>query len=177
MRIKTAALLILLCFTTGAHAEPLDDALQAYAVGNHKRAGELLAPLAQAGNPLAQLRLGMLYYLGRSVKEDEHIAADWWKKSAAQGNLDAMFQLGNAYLFGSQLGKTINNPDAEAATWYFRAASAGHAEAQYNLGLMFLVGKGVMEDKVEALYWIKKAAGQDHVDAQRYLKGMETRGK
>jgi len=176
MRINAIVLCALLCFTSVARAELLDDAMQAYAAGNYKRASELLAPLAQTGDAVAQLRLGMLYYLGRNVKEDERIAADWWKKSAAQGNLDAMFQLGNAYLFGAQLGKTVINPDAEAATWYFRAASAGHAEAQYNLGLMFLAGKGVMEDKAEALYWIKKAAAQDHLDAQRYLKGVAARG-
>jgi TPR repeat protein len=80
-----------------------------------------------------------------------------------------MFQLGSAFLFGSQAAKIVPDPDREAAIWYFQAASAGHAEAQYHLGLLFLAGKGVISSKVESARWMKKAAAQGHPEAKKAL--------
>lgn len=167
-------LLLAVILTTGAaHAgDPLSDALRAIDAGRHAQAAQLLLPLANSGNTLAQYRLGMLHYQGDGVPEDEKQAVFWWKKAAAQGHVESMFQLGSAYLFGVQAARTVADPDREAASWYFQAASAGHAEAQYHLGLLFLAGKGVVESHPEAIRWMKKAAAQGHVGAQRALSSV-----
>lgn len=156
-----------------AASDPLADAVKAIEAGRHNQAAQLLLPLANSGNPLAQFRLGNLYYHGQGVPEDEKQAIYWWKKAAAQGYAEAMFQLGSAYLFGSQTAKIVPDPDREAAVWYFQAASAGHAEAQYHLGLLFLAGKGVVDSRQEAARWMKKAAAQGHQEAKKALASIE----
>lgn len=155
-------------------ASPLDDALKALEAGSNAKAVEVLRKLANEGNPLAQLRLGDLYYHGKGIGEDETMAIHWWKKSAASGNAEAMYQIAHAYLFGSTVAKSVPDPDREAATWYFQAASAGHAEAAYTLGLLFIAGKGVVEDRNEAIRWFRSAASKGHVEAR---KAMETTEK
>lgn len=173
--MKSANLLFacLLFFSAAVRAAPLDDAIKAYDKGNYVLAAQLLTPLAKNGDAVAQLRLGMLNYYGRGMKENEPAAMELWEKSATQGNTEAMFQLGKAYTFGSQLAKSSADPDVEAAKWYYKAASSGHAEAQFSLGLMFLVGKGVVEDRAEALRWIRLAADQGQPEAKRFLSGSK----
>ena len=50
-------------------------------------------------------------------------------------------------------------------------AEAGDANAQYSLGMKHLGGRGVPQDFAEALRWIRLAADQGHVEAQRNLGG------
>lgn len=153
--------------------DPLTDALRALEAGRHQQGIQMLTPLANGGNTLAQYRLGMLYYHGQGVSEDEKMAIYWWKKAAEQGNVESMFQLGSAYLFGTQTAKFVPDPDREAAIWYFQAASAGHAEAQYHLGLLFLAGKGVVENRQESSRWMQKAAAQGHPEAKKALPKID----
>lgn len=164
---------LLLAATPAFAADPLADAVRAIEAGRHNQAVQMLTPLANAGNSLAQYRLGALYYNGQGVPEDEKQAIYWWKKAAAQGYTEAMFQLGSAYLFGAQTAKLVPDPDREAAIWYFQAASAGHAEAQYHLGLLFLAGKGVVDNRQEAARWMRKAAAQGHPEAKKALASIE----
>lgn len=168
---------LMLFFSVMAQASPLDDAMQAYDTGNYTQAAKLLEPLVKSGNPIVQLRFGMLNYYGRGVKENELLAAGLWEKSAAQGNIEAMFQLGNAYTFSMQVAKNVSDPDLEAAKWYYKAASAGHAEAQFSLGLMLLAGKGVVEDRAEALRWIQLAANQGQAEAKRFISSTNKGSK
>lgn len=154
-------------------AQTLDDALRAINEGRHAQAVQLLTPLANGNNAYAQLRLGMLHYYGQGTKEDEQLAIHWWTKAAAQGNAEAMFQIANAYLFGSQVARSVLDPDREAAIWYFQAASAGHADAQYYLGLLFLAGKGVIDSHEEAARWFRKAADQGHAEARKALGNVD----
>ncbi len=149
--------------------DALTEALQAIDAGNHAAGAQQLLPLAQGGNAAAQFRLGMLHYVGKGVVESEREALGWLKKSAAQGNLDAMYQLGNLFTFGNEAAKLTTDPDQEAAQWYFRAASAGHTDAQYSLGLLFLAGKGVQKDEREAMNWMQQAAKGGHLDARSYV--------
>lgn len=156
-----------------AAADSLTSGQQAYEAGRYGQALQLLTPLANQSNSQAQFRIGMMHYHGQGVAEDEKLAIYWLKKAAAQGHVEAMFQLGNAYLLGNQTAKLVPEPDREAALWYFQAASAGHAEAQYHLGLLFLAGKGVVDSRKEAVAWFRKAAAQGHVEARRAVGHVE----
>jgi TPR repeat protein len=148
--------------------EALGKAEQALAAGKFSDAAALLRPLAQSGDAEAQYRLGMLYYHGQGVAEDERAAVEWWKKSAAQNNVKAMFELGNAFTFGNDTPKLVDDADQEAARWYFHAANAGHVDAMYSLGLIFLAGKGVYKSELEAAKWMQRAARGGHPDASNY---------
>jgi len=48
-----------------------------------------LQPLAEAGDPRAQLWLGLMYYYGRGVEYNERLASKWVRKSANQLYRDA----------------------------------------------------------------------------------------
>jgi uncharacterized protein len=173
MRLNTLLISLLLTTSLAYASDPLVEATRAIESGRQSQAVQILTPLATTGNPVAQYKLGMLYYLGQGVPEDEKQAIILWKKAAAQGSIDAMYQLGSAFLFGSQAAKIVPDPDREAATWYFQAASAGHAEAQYHLGLLFLAGKGVIDSRAEAARWMRKAAAQGHPEAKKALAIIE----
>ena len=58
----------------------------------------------------------------------------------------------------------------EAVKWYRRAANQGYARAQILIAAMYVVGKGVLEDYVEAYAWMILAATQGHEDA---VKGKD----
>lgn len=55
---------------------------------------------------------------------------------------------------------------SSAYTLFVLAAEKGYAEAQNGLGLCYLNGHGIKENIANAWKWIKKAAEQEHVDAQ-----------
>lgn len=48
-------------------------------------------------------------------------------------------------------------------------AKYGNADAQYAIGYMYFYGKGIVEDRNAAEYWMAKAADQGQVLAQRAL--------
>ena len=158
-------------------AQTMDDATKVIAAGRHADAAKMLQPLADGGDPRAQYELGNLYYHGQGLPEDEKLALFWWKKAAAYGHVESMYQLANAYLFGTEAAKFVPDPDREAAIWYFQAASAGHVEAQYHLGLLFLAGKGVVDNRQEASRWFRQAAKSGHEDAKKALRSMEKKGR
>jgi uncharacterized protein len=165
----------MLAIALPAAADSLGDGMRAYKAGDYAEAMRLLSPLAEQSNAQAQLRLGTMYYYGQGIPEDEKVAVEWLTRAALQGNRDAMFELGNAYLLGHEAPKLIPEPDREAALWYFRAANAGHAEAQYQLGLLFLAGKGVVSSRKEAVKWFRKAAAQGHTEAKRAIERVNRR--
>ena len=80
-----------------------------------------------------------------------------------------MYFLGTMFVFGEEVPKQVDDPDREAAKWYFDAARQGHADAEYGLGLMFLAGKGVVQDQAEAQKWIRRAAEHGHAGAQSFI--------
>lgn len=149
--------------------QPLDHAVRLIEAGKQEQAARILQPLANAGDAKAQYHLGMLLYAGHGVPENEKLAVDLLTKSAKQGNVDAMYQLGNAYTFGNDTPRLVVDADVEAAQWYFKAAKAGNAEAQYSLGLLFMAGKGVERNNQEANYWMQLAAKNGHKDASNYV--------
>ncbi len=93
-------------------------------------------------------------------------AANWLRKAAEQGNSDAQFQLGylydslfkNIYLNGQTDNGGLPFDDAEAFKWYLKAAKQGNISAQFYLGAKYSLGRGVLEDDIEALAWLNIAA-------------------
>jgi hypothetical protein len=152
-----------------AAADELADALAAFNGKDYARAASLLAPLARGGNATAQVRMGLLYYHGHAVRENDQRAFEWFLRAAEQGNAEGQFHLANMYMYGLGVPATESEPDRVAALWYFEAARRGHAEAQYNLGILFLAGKGVYKNEDEALKWIRRSAERNYEPARRFL--------
>ena len=77
---------------------------------------------AAAGDPEAQFTLGKNYEAGRSgLKKDYAEAANWYRKSAEQGNIYAQASLGILY----HSGKGLPHDDVQAEMWF--TISADHA--------------------------------------------------
>ncbi len=77
--------------------------------------------------------------------------------SANAGDLEAMHQLGRAYMLGER-GAPVDH--ASALTWYRKAAERGYAKSQNNLGVHHKDGLGVPADRATARRWFRKAADQ-----------------
>lgn len=174
LRLGLVPLLLLAAPASGEDA--LSEGLAAYSRADYLRAVQLLLPLAQGGNAQAQTRLGLMYFRGQGVREDDHAAFDWIQKAALQGHAEAQYHLGNLYAFGHGVPAAEQDPDRMAARWYFEGAQQGNADAQYALGLLFLSGKGVVQSQEEALKWFRRAAGAGHADAKRFIADFSPPG-
>lgn len=57
------------------------------------------------------------------------------------------------------------------------ATTSNHAYAQYFLGRMYLEGRGIERDPVEAAKWLRKAAEQSVKEAQYQMGSLYVRGE
>jgi cell division septation protein DedD len=85
-------------------------------------------------------------------KGDYKAAIKDWQGSAAKGDADAQFNLGQAY----RLGKGVPVDKAKAEDWYRKAAEQGHFQAQDNYGRM-LFDRG---ERAQAAPWLEKSAAR-----------------
>src|SRR5262245_36282384 len=120
----------------------LADALIPYAKRDYVRALELLAPLAERGNAVAQLKLGIIFSKGK-VNSPDHVAAlRWFTKAAEQGQAEAQFELGRIYRDG--LG--VRADSRRAVYWLERAAEKDMPQAINALGELYLGYQDVPQD-------------------------------
>ena len=144
----------------------------AYDRGDYATALAEFQPVATQGHAEGQYQLGVMYYYGYGVKEDDAEAVKWFQKAADQGHAMAQNHLGDMYYFGYGIAED----DAEAVKWFQKAAAQGYAEALFNLGVMYTKGFGVAKDDAEALKWFRKAAEEGHDAAQFSLGAMYSDG-
>jgi TPR repeat protein len=91
-------------------------------------------------------------------------------KAAEQGDVDAQYNLGMAYLDA----KGVPKNETEALKWFLKAAKKGHVQAQSKLGYLYSRrgltvesgGNDVPADLAEARKWYRKAAEQGDAEAQ-----------
>ena len=75
--------------------------------------------LAERGDALAQLKLGISYYVGENSLETDHVeAVRWFERASALGNAHAQFNLGCCY----SLGVGVSQPDLDRAIQLFKLA-------------------------------------------------------
>jgi TPR repeat protein len=138
-------------------AEPsytLSDALIRYAKLDYTKAHQLLWPLADQGNAVAQEILGFMYARGEGMQRDDAVALQWFTLAAEAGRADAQFELGHMYRDG--LGVTA---DGKAALlWFRRAAEQGKTDACNSVGELYLGSSGIPADAAAALAWFLRAA-------------------
>jgi TPR repeat protein len=132
----------------------LADALMPYAQRDYVRALELLAPLAEQGNAVAQLKLGIIFSRGK-VKSPDHLAAlRWFTKAAENGQVEAQFELGRIYRDG--LGTRVDGK--LAVYWLERAAEKDAPHAINALGEVYLGHRDVPQDFAVATSWFLRGA-------------------
>ena len=169
--VLLAALMALV--SQSAIADELTDALIRYVVRDYARATEMLTPLAERGNAVAQLKLGIIYARGEGVPLDSVAALRWLAAAAEQGKSEAQFELGLAHRHG--LGTPVNGK--LAMHWFHRAAEAGVPHACNAIGEMYLEHPDVPQNYTAALVWFLRGAQWDDADSLynigvRYLLGQ-----
>lgn len=129
---------------------------------NDSQAFALNKLAAEQGMHDAVLAMGWFYLNGVGVERDEEKAIRWYRKSARQGDPQAMFSLGYiAY---------VNRNFADALNWLIRADGKGHNRSKYWLGKMYWRGQGVKQDRKRAQDLFSQAASKKVAEAQRALR-------
>jgi hypothetical protein len=156
------SLLLALALTTGAwvpvEAQTFEQSLAAAQRGDYRMAFAGFKKLAEQGDADAQLKLGIMYQLGRGVPTDEQQAAAWYRKAAEQGDPMAQFYLGDIY----RNGQGVPADHRAGAAWQQRRADAG---------------LGRQPDGRDGIQAGRDQAGQDHRrhSAKRQLRDSRQR--
>merc|ERR1719253_2578802 len=100
-----------------------------FAMGQHNLARQWLSqtarprgPGGEKGDSLAQWFLAELHLQGGALR----LAVRWWKRSAENGDVDAMMRLSNVF---SEGGTGIPQDFMRSRHWLFAAAAHGHQNA------------------------------------------------
>jgi TPR repeat protein len=124
---------------------------------------------AEAGDPNAQYKLGVMYFEGKGVPQDYAEAAKWFKKAGEQGEATAQCNLGIMNYKG--VGMPQNH--TEAMYWLQKSAYLGLAKSQAMLGVMY-DEEGELKNEVEAYAWYNLAA-LSNGDAKKLRDDLGTR--
>jgi len=181
-----------------------DLAMEAYQRRDYATAAATLRPLAEDGNPQAQLQLGRMHVLGLGVPQDYATAVDWFRKAKKLGNAEAaqalsfMYSKGIAARTPQEIEKMqslleaadrgdLEMLDALASLFgigdgrstsveaYRLRADQGDAEAQFLLGFWQLYGLWDLPQRpAEGLRLLKQAASQGHPEAMYRIGQLYT---
>ncbi len=88
-----------------------------------------------------------------------------WTEQAQKGDPEAQYNLGNAYLRGTEVARDYDT----AAAWFEKAAEQDHVKALYKLGYLYLEGKGLKRDYGKAYKYLRRSAQHEYSPAQFYL--------
>jgi len=106
-----------------------EEAGQRYQACDHTGAARLAAQAAKAGNPLAALRLAMMYEAGEGVPRDTRQAFSLYRQAAEAGEPAAQNELGGYY----ERGVGVSDDWVEAAKWYQKSAEQGWVQGEFSL--------------------------------------------
>lgn len=131
-----------------------------------KRAMVLCKLAAKQGYAPAQATMGNLL-----AQANQHArAVTWWRRAAAQGDSEALYNLGMALLNGNG----VDQDQVAGFDALMRAAQQGVAVAQARVGYAYATGEGVALDLLEAAKWWALAAKHGLTDAQANLERART---
>ena len=88
-----------------------------------------LQTLAEQGNAVAQVTLGLMYFEGDGVEQDDAEAVRWYQLAVAQGDAAGQYNLGVMYAEG----RGVPQDDAEAVRWFRLAAAQRNARTGIRL--------------------------------------------
>lgn len=117
---------------------------------------------------ITALVIGNQYGQGDKVDTDPAKAIEWWKKSAALGDIEAENQLGNLYSvkYGNGLLPAPMRDDQQAFQWWGRAATQGNVQAANMIASLYWQDAGTPKDYCGAVSMLLKFANTgDHIAA------------
>ncbi len=137
----------------------------AWLAGNYAKAIAEWRPAADRGSPEAQFNLGQAYKMGNGVTANPKEAEAWYRKSAAQGFVDAEDALGLMLFRAGQR--------QEAMPFIAKSASRGEARSMYVLGTAKFNGDFAEKDWPGAYALMTRAAAAGVQPAKASLEQMD----
>lgn len=113
--------------TTAGECEIRGGEYVAYDRANLASALKIWLPLAQQGDPEAQINVGEIYEKGLGAQADPKLAAEWYRKAAEAGHSRAQINLG--YLYEKGLG--VEKDLTTALNWYRKASGLENTDLQF----------------------------------------------
>ena len=118
---------------------------------------------AEAGNPAAMRRVGMMYegkvrdWNDKSIELNYKLAFKWLRKAAEdKDDKLAMVEIGQMYSEGHPESGITRDPD-KAVKWFQHAAETGDPTAQMLLAMAYETGTGIPRDARAAYKWYSLA--------------------
>jgi localization factor PodJL len=131
-----------------------------------------LRTLAEAGDPKAQLIVGLQYQQGGGAPKNDAAAFAWLSRAAAGNEPVAEFELGVMY----KTGRGVNADPPLAFKWFEAAALKGNRRAMHSLATAYAEGWGTDKNMSEAARWYGRAAELGSVNDQFNLGVLFERG-
>ncbi|HEX4079256.1 MAG TPA: TetR family transcriptional regulator [Rhizomicrobium sp.] len=131
-----------------------------------------LRRLAEAGDPEADLLMGLEYLDRRGAAANEQAAFDWLSRAAARNQPLAQYDLGLMY----ENGRGVKADAAQAFHWFESAALKGNRRAMHSLATAYAEGWGAPKNLTEAARWFARAAQLGSVNDQFNLGVLYERG-
>jgi hypothetical protein len=142
--------------TTAPTDKKLDDASAAFKRTEYAAAAEIWRPLAEQGNPAAEVGMGKLYDFGWGVPQDRVQATSWYQKAADQGFAEGECTIGLGYVEG---GRVQPHDVSLGLALMKKAVDHGSGSCAESIGELYRVGLfGVSKDPVEAAAWHRRGA-------------------
>ncbi|HSY80263.1 MAG TPA: tetratricopeptide repeat protein [Gemmatimonadaceae bacterium] len=138
-------------------AEAIHDCSSSTLAGDWSTAAPVCERAAAAGDPDAELSLGMMYQRGNGVPGSLADAFKWFQKASDGGSVRATNYLAWAYANGDG----VKRDGAAALKLFHKSATSGNAQGEYGLGMMYANGTGAMRSDSLAVLWFRKAAAQN----------------
>lgn len=155
------------CLLAMAHPAIADvkAGVDAWSNGNFDAAVKEWREPAKKGDPDAQFNMGQAHKLGRGVKQDLNMAANWYQLAAKQGHLQAADSLGHLYHYQGKVKDALP---------YLEASSArGEPRAQYLLATELFNGVNIVKDWPRAYALMTRASASGLSPASRSLAEMD----
>ena len=148
----------------------------------YEQAYASILPAAEEGNAVAQFNIGVFHLNGIGRPQNEEVAAEWFRKAAAQGEKDAEQALkvieNNKVIRATQklmedgLAHFSRNENEQGAECMRKAAEQGNAFGALLLGKCYYTGQGLTKDYAEAIRWFTKAEEIGELAEARLFLGI-----
>jgi TPR repeat protein len=125
---------------------------------------------AERNDVASQLKIADMFSTGEGVKKNEESAIVWYKKAAAQENVQAMQKLAQIL---------ERNKNDEANYWWIKLAETGDTLGEYKTALLYLNSSHVKKH-AQGVSLLRQAAEKNFTKAEYFLgyllvKGIKTK--
>lgn len=162
---KTAIAALSLCIAAQPVLADVKTGVDAWTRGEYDKAVKEWRDPALKGDADAQFNMGQAYKLGRGVKADLDVAADWYLRASRQGHLQASDSYGHLLHYRGKV--------ADAMPYLQASADRGEPRSQYLLATELFNGNNVGKDWVKAYAYMTRASSSGLPPASRSLSQMD----